>query len=673
MPDDAAPRLQCDLVMRGGITSGIVYPRAIAKLAETYDFRSIGGTSAGAIAAAATAAGALGAREGKDPFQGRFKTLPEELANEIDKKTVLQRVFQPAKGLERLFAVLLAGLQRMSFGRKVASVLASLCRHYWPYAALGVAIVVMPLVLGAWLLGLGSAGFAALLALDVLPLILFAILAAATGLLLDVLFRLPKNDFGICTGSGPVDPLNPNVPHKDDAGVAPLTDWLHELFQSVAGRSIDDDPVTFGDLWGTKDELAERDIDLVLMTTNATRGISHRFPFVEGVWGPLYFNKEEFAKLFPPKVVECLANPQLIPEEEAKREETKDEKLVVPPGFHRLPPARALPILLGARMSLSFPFLLSQVPLYSPQYRKDTAALRRCLFSDGGLTSNFPIHFFDAPLPSRPTFGINLVPDTVTVGEKGEEPELEARRSPEAVAKDPWLNVWMPTTNSTGIQDVALFHEITSGPWAVVDFFMMLFDTARNWGDTELSAMPGYRDRIVHVALADDEGGLNLSMPPETVRAIGARGECAGTLLAARFASNPGKDPKTKKAIRLTWDNHRWIRYRTFMAAFELVGRRFRAIWQRRNWPQSQRTYPDLLAHQPSYKLDTPAQQQFAVAETEKLVDIVGSWTDSFDHPEPHAEGRSPRPKPVLRMMPPGSNDPRSERTDMPSGAPPAA
>jgi len=40
-------KLECDLVMRGGITSGIVYPRAIANLAETYNFRSIGGTSAG--------------------------------------------------------------------------------------------------------------------------------------------------------------------------------------------------------------------------------------------------------------------------------------------------------------------------------------------------------------------------------------------------------------------------------------------------------------------------------------------------------------------------------------------------------------------------------------------------------------------------------------------------
>jgi len=167
------------------------------------------------------------------------------------------------------------------------------------------------------------------------PLVLFAILGTATGLLLDVLFRLPKNDFGICTGSGPVDPANPDVPPQDDAGVAPLTDWLHELFQSVAGRTIKDDPVTFGHLWGTDDELAERDIDLVLMTTNATRSVSHRFRFVESVWGPLYFNEHEFAKLFPPRVVECLVNPALTPEEKAKREEANDEKLVrvVPPGI----------------------------------------------------------------------------------------------------------------------------------------------------------------------------------------------------------------------------------------------------------------------------------------------------------------------------------------------------
>jgi Patatin-like phospholipase len=204
-------KLECDVVMRGGITSGIVYPRAIAKLAETYNFRSIGGASAGAIAAAATAAGALGAREGKDPFQGRFKGLPEELAKELGGKTVLLRVFQPAKELERVFAVLLSGLQRMSFGRKVASVLLSLCRNCWLCAALGAAIVILPLVLAAWWLGLGWGALVLLLVLDLPPLILFAILGAATGLLLDVLFRLPKNDFGICTGTGPLGRPDPTT------------------------------------------------------------------------------------------------------------------------------------------------------------------------------------------------------------------------------------------------------------------------------------------------------------------------------------------------------------------------------------------------------------------------------------------------------------------------------
>jgi predicted acylesterase/phospholipase RssA len=74
-----AMKLQCDLVMRGGIASGFVYPRAIAKLADTYDFRSIGGTSVGAIAAAGTAAAALGVKAGHDHFRTRLKQLPEEL------------------------------------------------------------------------------------------------------------------------------------------------------------------------------------------------------------------------------------------------------------------------------------------------------------------------------------------------------------------------------------------------------------------------------------------------------------------------------------------------------------------------------------------------------------------------------------------------------------------
>ena len=48
--------LSCDLVMKGGITSGVVYPAAMLGLSRRYRFRNIGGASAGAIAAVVGAA-----------------------------------------------------------------------------------------------------------------------------------------------------------------------------------------------------------------------------------------------------------------------------------------------------------------------------------------------------------------------------------------------------------------------------------------------------------------------------------------------------------------------------------------------------------------------------------------------------------------------------------------
>jgi len=139
-------KLQCDLVMRGGITSGIVYPRAIAKLAETYDFRSIGGTSAGAIAAAGTAAAAYGAKHGQDHFQTRLKNLPGELATLKDGKSVLERLFQPQETTEALFRVLMAGLGRESMPSKVGRIVAALCGNYPLFALGGAAIALIPLV-----------------------------------------------------------------------------------------------------------------------------------------------------------------------------------------------------------------------------------------------------------------------------------------------------------------------------------------------------------------------------------------------------------------------------------------------------------------------------------------------------------------------------------------------
>src|SRR4026207_1123903 len=58
----ADPDKLCDIVMKGGVTSGVVYPQAICELATTFRFKNIGGTSAGAIAASATAAAEVARR-----------------------------------------------------------------------------------------------------------------------------------------------------------------------------------------------------------------------------------------------------------------------------------------------------------------------------------------------------------------------------------------------------------------------------------------------------------------------------------------------------------------------------------------------------------------------------------------------------------------------------------
>ena len=64
MSDYSNPSKECDIIMKGGATSGIVYPKAVLALAKDYRFRSIGGASAGAVAAAITAAAEYGRAAG---------------------------------------------------------------------------------------------------------------------------------------------------------------------------------------------------------------------------------------------------------------------------------------------------------------------------------------------------------------------------------------------------------------------------------------------------------------------------------------------------------------------------------------------------------------------------------------------------------------------------------
>ena len=64
MTDPILPTEYCDVVMKGGVTSGVIYPMTVVELSQKYTFKNVGGTSAGAIAAAVTAAAEYRRRQG---------------------------------------------------------------------------------------------------------------------------------------------------------------------------------------------------------------------------------------------------------------------------------------------------------------------------------------------------------------------------------------------------------------------------------------------------------------------------------------------------------------------------------------------------------------------------------------------------------------------------------
>ena len=191
-------KLECDLVMRGGITSGILYPRAIAKLAETYNFRSIGGTSAGAIAAAATAAAQFGANNGENRLQTIYE-LPKKLAELRDDKSTLERLFQPQPGTSRLFSLLMSGLEREGTFKKILRIVTTGLANYWCYSVAGAAVTLIPLLWVASASGLSGVPRAVMIIAALILGLLTAILGVALGVFCDVRKRLPQNRYGLET------------------------------------------------------------------------------------------------------------------------------------------------------------------------------------------------------------------------------------------------------------------------------------------------------------------------------------------------------------------------------------------------------------------------------------------------------------------------------------------
>src|SRR5215468_3488739 len=106
--DYTSANRKCDIVMKGGITSGIVYPRAVTRLAREYRFQSIGGTSAGAIAAAVTAAAEYSRSKGTIVFD-KLNDIPQWLGQSSSGgKSNLLNLFHPQSEAKGLFRIALA-------------------------------------------------------------------------------------------------------------------------------------------------------------------------------------------------------------------------------------------------------------------------------------------------------------------------------------------------------------------------------------------------------------------------------------------------------------------------------------------------------------------------------------------------------------------------------------
>jgi Patatin-like phospholipase len=572
-PQSPEPKEECDLIMKGGITSGVVYPQAVLALKDRYRFRNIGGGSVGAVAAALTAA-ELG--RNTDGFV-RF----EEAQQKLKEEDLLLKVFRPPNTYKPLmdtalaFAPLLDDEEREKLGkaglfRKSKSILRR-C-HPRPYrkgGLLGAAVgAILGIVVGAILYLLFSAivwqtgGLLTGWPLVVLvfgPVLVLGLLLGWLGgpvLAAYDLFRLatkkmPEDNFyGLCIGSG--EPGTPEQPL--------LTDWLSGLFDDLAGIK-GEGPLTFDHLKDADvegEEPEEPSITLKMLTTN----LNHKEPYVfPRETNTFLFKEEDIGRFFPEDVFRHMCD------------HAAQAGVKPPEGFRFLPQGDDLPVIVPVRMAISFPVLLSTVPLYTikesflDRYRKNSGKelkerhLQRNLFSDGGICSNFPIHFFDAWLPRRPTFGINLTSVPEEVARAAPEGEEKAAFSANDPVPDPSSSratdtrtdlvrgpdeLWLPNPDAPDSREWTAFE-------GLIGFLRAIVYSAMNYRDTMQARLPSYQERTVQVPLGSKEGGLNLGMDPNVIGSMARRGEKAGKMLRDEFE----------------FDRHRWVRLRVLLGELE--------------------------------------------------------------------------------------------------------
>jgi Patatin-like phospholipase len=545
----------CDVVMKGGITSGVVYPMAICKLATTYVIKNIGGTSVGAIAAAITAAAEYRRRQ---LASGQGYAELAKLPGFLGRPGALRALFAADKSARPLLnrALNLIGPAPIAL-RLLTLIIMLLVQYIW------IPIVSVAAVFGIcrWVAGPlhGEVLRHAVVASIVIG-VLIAIAGSGARFVCHVAAVLKRNSFGWCHAYSAEAQTKltrvTDVTQLTVRDVPPLFNWLEAFIAQTA--AMPDRPLAFGDLWNAPHPTwhdampGERSIDFRMVTTCLTLGRPFQLPFnpddtISQIADPLtdfdengerrpslYFCEQDLRAFFSESVVTHMIR------------YGKPTSLAEDAVYYRFPTASKVPIIVATRLSMSFPVLFCAIPLYALD---SAGTMQRLWFSDGGLTSNFPVHFFDSPLPRWPTFAIDLL---------GGDPTKNNSVSAYAREYAPGA-VFMESEVPRG----------TVNPWNALDcgrdrgnvlaFASAILDAARSWQDVTLGTLPGNAGRIVGIRLSPDEGGLNLNMAPEIIDAMTQLGRLAGGKLLDVFATGDA-DPTG-------WRNHRWLRFRAIMGA----------------------------------------------------------------------------------------------------------
>ncbi len=588
---------RCDVVMKGGVTSGIVYPSAILRIAQRFTLKNIGGTSAGAIAAAVAAAAEY-RRQSNKTGDGYMK-IKTQVMDWLSRAGKMQSLFVPVILAWPLFHAFLwvislgSARRRFTLSGALNLTLTALVGVFAAVGFLEALVQRQVPVIGV------AAQFVAMI------VILLIVIAA-----LWILFVLPANNFGMCSGGKAW-----TLPWSAE----PLTFWMSRQIDDLADMPAET-PLTFA-------HLQEVGVNLEMVTTCLTMGRPFRIPFEYDLF---YFRPDEFRRCFPPYIVKWLEQNGRAPKEGDKHSAARHEYLKKK-GYFPLPERWDLPIVVAARMSLSFPLLLSAIRLYAIDYSlqrnealPDQPQIEACWFSDGGLSSNFPISFFDGPLPSWPTLAITLEGFPRDVSES-----------------DPAEGAAMATNNNAEIGST--WTRLTDTP----GFYGAIVNAMQNWQDTMQSEAPGFRDRIAHIRLSSQEGGVNLTMPASVIRTLLARGERAGELLVNHF-----QIPIPPKPFIMSWENHRWIRLRTTLDVMQRYAEDFRKGWNDPAKP----AYAGLIANgmspsSDSYKLSYPSQVRSAAQASQDVVDIA-DVTDPENASLSGKEAHAPYPVSDLRARP---------------------